>query len=57
LAADRLAAEEHAHAGVLENWAPALMTESGPGGAVVAEKRAHAGKEFREKRQTRRPSS
>jgi hypothetical protein len=54
LVADRSAAEEHAHAGVLEDWAPALMTESEPGSVVVAEKRAHAGKEFHEKRQTRR---
>jgi hypothetical protein len=43
LAADSTAAEEHAHAGVLENWVPAFMVEIEPGSAAAAEEHAHAG--------------
>jgi hypothetical protein len=42
LAADSTAAEEFAHAGVLENWVPAFMVEIEPGSAAAAEEHAHA---------------
>jgi hypothetical protein len=43
LAADNTAAEEHAHAGVLENWVPAFMVEKEPGSESAAEEHDHAG--------------